>query len=415
MAKFRPSRVQVRFNTLDSFRYREFRLLWTAKLCANGGLWVQQLVVGWLTFDLTQSPIITSLALGLGGLPFLLGSPIGGILADLWDRRKLLVAVWMYQAAATAGFAVLVLVGRVETWQIFAYVLAMGFGWAVYFPTWVAVVPNTVPRRSLMNAFALTGLAFNVAQFAVPAAAGLMVAVAGPGQTLAAGAAMFLGASLAAAAMRLGPPVRSQTRRVKPWQSFREAVKYVKGDRLILGLLLIGPITEFLLVPFVNDLMPVYASRVFEVGPAGLGLLMSAIGIGSTASSIVMASLGDLRHKGKAIAVSIALLVAATVAFSRMSTMAFAIPFLMLLSGALMAIFTLQSASIQMVVPEELRSRVSSLGAMVAGAFPLASLLAGGLAQLLSPPSATLVGSAILAVVSAGLLLKFREVWSFNQ
>ncbi len=178
---------------------------------------------------------------------------------------------------------------------------------------------------------------------------------------------------------------------------------------------MIAPVTEFLLVPFVNDLMPVYASKVFEVGPAGLGLLMSTIGVGSSVGAIVLASLGDLRHKGKAIAVSIALLVAATVAFSRMPAIALAIPFLMLLSGALMAMFTLQSASIQLVVPEELRSRVSSLGAMVAGAFPLASLVAGGLAQLLSAPTATLAGAAMLAVVSTGLLLKFKQVWRFER
>jgi hypothetical protein len=84
-----------------------------------------------------------------------------------------------------------------------------------------------VPSRSLLNAFALTGLAYNLAQLAAPAAAGLVVAVAGPGQALAVGAVMFLGASLAAVAMRLGAQVRSEGRRMKPLQSFREGVRYV--------------------------------------------------------------------------------------------------------------------------------------------------------------------------------------------
>ena len=130
----RPPRVRVRVHTLDSLRYREFRLLWVSTLGIGGGFWVQQLIVGWLTYSLTRSPLLTSLALGLEALPFLLGGPIGGILADQWDRRRLLMAVSAYQAAVTAGFSVVVLLDRVETWHIFAFVLAMGSSWAVSSP-----------------------------------------------------------------------------------------------------------------------------------------------------------------------------------------------------------------------------------------------------------------------------------------
>jgi hypothetical protein len=113
--RFWPPRVNVRVHTFDSLRYREFRLLWLGSLSSSGSLWVQQLIVGWLTYDLTRSPLITSLALGLGALPFPPGAPIGGVLADIWDRRKLLMAAWATQAAITAGFSVVVLLDRVET------------------------------------------------------------------------------------------------------------------------------------------------------------------------------------------------------------------------------------------------------------------------------------------------------------
>jgi MFS family permease len=415
MARFRPSQVRVRINTLDSFRYREFRLLWGATLTSSSGFWVQEIVVGWLTYDLTRSPLITSLALGLAVLPLLPGAPVGGVLADLLDRRKLLVAVWAYQAVVTAGFSVAVLVDRVETWHIFAYVLAMGSAWAVSDPAWFAIVPNIVPRRSLINAFALGWLAHHLAQLAVPAAAGLLIALKGPGPALVAGAVMFLGGSLAAAVMRVDPPGRVEARRVEPLQQFREGIRYVRDERTVLGLILIGAVTLLLLPPFVNGLMPVYASEVFHVGPAGLGLLISAIGIGSTASAILLASLGDVRHKGRAIVIALVLLIAGAIAFSRMPAIGLAIPPLVLLSGALTAMFAVQEASIQSVVPDRLRGRVSSVGTMITGFYAVGSLLGGGLAELLDAPTATLAGSAMLVVVSLGLLLKFKQVWRFER
>ena len=215
--------------------------------------------------------------------------------------------------------------------------------------------------------------------------------------------------------MRVDTPDRSEARREKPLQRFREGVRYARNDRLVLGLILVVAGTELLLLPFVHGLMPVYASEVFHVGPAGLGLLMAVVGIGSVIGTIMIACHRRHTLEGEGHRRRSGADYRRAVAFSRVSAMPLAVPFLMLLSGSFTTLFTVNSASIQSIVPERLRGRVSSVGTMIAGLFPLGSLLAGGLAELFGAPTATLAAGAMLLLFSAGLLLKFRQLWSFGR
>ena len=105
---YQARRIAGRVHTLDSLRYRNFRLLFATTLLISGGAWTRVVVVGWLTFSLTQSPLMTSLALGLGALPLLIISPLGGILADMWDRRTILAVTIGFHAAAVAVLAAIV-------------------------------------------------------------------------------------------------------------------------------------------------------------------------------------------------------------------------------------------------------------------------------------------------------------------
>ena len=162
--------MHVRLHTLDAFRYRNYKLMWASTLLSSGALWIHQLVIGWLTFNLTRSPLLTSFALGASTLPYLV-SPLVGVFIERWDRSKLLSAVSVYQAAVTAGFSVVVILGRIETWHIFAYVLAIGVSWAVYDPTKFAMIPSIVPKQGIVNALALNALAFNAMRLVLPAAA----------------------------------------------------------------------------------------------------------------------------------------------------------------------------------------------------------------------------------------------------
>ena len=406
--------VNVRLHTLDSFRGRDFRFVWVSNIFIGSGFWIQVLLVGWLTFDLTRSPLITSLALGLEGVPFLLAGPIGGVIADLWDRRKLLMVMYATRAVITAIFAALIIVGDVKIWHIFGFVFAMGLMSAMSSPSRNAMVPNVVPRQNLVNAFAMIMLAHSGTRLAVPVVAGLLIAAVGPGRTLWLGSVMYLGASLAIMLVHTGPAHEHETRRGPALAQFVDGARYVKGEPFVLAILIIGGVLTLLFMPFVHGLMPVYASEVFNVGPAGLGILMSTMGVGATLGTIVMASVGDVRYKGRVLVFSFALAIAAMVAFSRSTSVASSIPSLIVLSIALSTFFILRIAAVQAVVPDNLRGRVMSLEAMTGGLFPLGALLSGGLALLLGAPAATLMAGGLMTVVTVVVLLRFRSVWSFK-
>ena len=414
LGRLRGARIRVRVRTWNSLHYRNFLLLWLSTLGLAGGFWVQQLVVGWLTYDLTHSALLTSLALGLQNAPSVVVGPLGGVIADRWDRRKSLMGFLIYQTAVTGVFATIVLLGWVATWHIFLFAFAMGLAWALSEPFKTALIPNLVPRENLVNAFALNGLAFNVMRFVMPATAGILIALAGPGLALTLGVVTYAAAGLAIKLIKTEPVDRAGAPTRGSRGTIMEGFAFIKGESRVLGILVLSAIPLFLLVPFVSGLMPIYASEVFDVGPSGLGIMMSAIGVGGMIGTIVVASIGNIRNKGAAMIGTLIFSLIAAMLFSRTETLYMALPLLVLVFGGLPSFFVISSATIQSLTPDHLRGRVTSIGAMISGLIPLGGLMAGGLTERFGAQSATLMAGALFAIAMALLFLKLRRSWSFS-
>ncbi len=406
----RPRGLARRLHTFDSLHHRDFRLLWASTLAVGAGFWIHILVVGWLAYSLTRSPLLTALAMGLDALPFLVVGPIGGIIADAWERRKLMVAVSVYQAVVTAAFAALLALDLVQTPMLFGFVLTMGVSWALWDPVRVATIPATVPKGSLVNAFALIMTAFNCSRLVMPAAAGVVLASVGPAPALAVGAALYL--SAAAAVIRISParPKAGEAARRGPLRQLAAGAVFLVRKPVVLGLMLISASMMLLLLPVMNGLMPVYASEVFETGPAGLGLLMTALGSGTVLGGVVVASLGRPRNRGVAVLASFAVLLVSMAAFSRTSSVVQALPALAGMGAAMSSMFSIQGAWIQALTPDKLRARVASLGSMAIALFPVGSLLLGFVAQQTSAPTATLVSAGLTAAVVGAVVIAFPSI-----
>ena len=412
--QLRPLDMHVRVRTFNSFRFRDYRLLWGATFFAMGGSWLQQVIVGWLIYDLTRSAFLTSLAVGLELLPILLVGPFGGLLADSWDRRKLLVSIFGYQALLVLGLASIMFMGRAESWHIFAFIMLVGLSWPIADPARVALIANIVPRENLVNAFALSSLSFSVARLTAPAIGGLLLALAGAGPALVLEAIMLMAAVVMSAGLRVRPSSRPSLRASSAFPRILEAVRYVKGQPVILKLLLFGIVPSVLVMPFVLGLMPVYASEVFKVGPTGLGLMLSALGVGGVVGTLVMASLGDVHGKGKLFPIATVVIGVAMGLFAINPVYWLALPVLVLLTTGMAMFFTATVATIQGMVSDEYRGRVMGLYMVSWGLFPVGSLLAGALADRFGAPAATLVGWGILATLVAGLSLRVRSIWRFQ-
>ena len=394
-----------RLHTLDSLYHRDFRFLWVSTLTTGAGFWTHLLVVGWLGYSLTGSPLMTALLMGIDALPFLVVSPIGGLIADSWDRRKLMAVVSSYQASVTAILAALLTLDLVSTPVLFGYVLAMGVSWALWEPVRAAVIPTTVPRRSLVNAFALNILAFNGSRLVMPTAAGVVLATVGPAPALAAGSVLYLLSAVAASRITPIPRAAGEGARQGPVRQIAEGARFILREPVLLGLMLITASMVLLLMPVISGLMPVYAAEVFETGPEGLGLLMTSLGAGMVVGAAVVASMPAPRNRGVAIMAALGVVVVALLALSRMTSVASAMPVLAVMGAAMSCAFAVQGAWIQAMVSDELRARVASLSAMTVALYPVGSLLLGGIAELTSAQTATLVSAGLGTMLVGAIAL----------
>lgn len=407
----RAPRVRGRLHTFDSFRYRDYIFIWLATMFSSGGFWLQQVIVGWLTYEVTDSAFWTSVALGLDALPILFVGPVGGLLVDNFDRRKLMAFIYVYQAVVTLTFATVVLTGNLQAWHIFAFIFFMGLAWVVTDPARMSLISNIVPRESLVNAFALNSMAFSVTRLATPAVGGVLIAVAGAGPALLVEAALQIGAVCAALTLRVVTLPKPRMSLASVRDGLLEGIRYVLNTPLLLGLFALNAMPAMLIMPSVNGLMPVYAAEVFEVDARGLGLLVSAFGAGSTLGTFALASLGDIKAKGIALICGIIVTAVTTLIFSVNVFFPTAYLNLMIISAAMMMYFSVTSAVVQGTVPDEFRGRVTGLYMITWGLFPLGSLLAGWLAENLGVQHATQITSGTMLLLLAFAAWRFRALW----
>ena len=405
--RVRPMRV----HTFDSFLLRDYRFLWASTLFFSGAFWMQQVIIGWLTYELTQSALLTSLVMGLDALPILIAGPIGGLLVDRWDKRKLLSGVFVYQSLLALGFGTMVLLGDVNAWHVFSFVFMMGIGWVIVDPARMALIPTIVPRHSLVNAFALNSLAFSITRLAIPAIGGALIVFSGAGVALLLQGGLVAGA--AALALGLGTFATSGQPKLNArgaLSEILEGVRYIRDTPVVLGLMLFGFLPTVLISPFLHGLIPVYAAEVYDVGPATLGLLMSAVGAGFLTGTLVLASIGDVPHKGVMILGCIALICVSMVAFALNPSIALAFPIVALGSMGTMGYFSITGATMQSILPDGIRGRVSGIYILTFGAMPAGNLAAGVISENMGAPTATLIACGLVVVAASVLMVLFPSI-----
>ena len=400
----------VRVRTFESLRYRSYVFIWLATVFSSAGFWLQQVVVGWLTYEVTASAFWTSLALGLDALPILLVGPLGGVLVDNFDRKKLLAFVYGYQAVVATIFSIVAITGNLETWHIFAFIFFMGLSWVISDPARMSLIPNIVPKENLVNAFALNSMAFSVTRLGIPALGGILIVLIGTGPTLLLEAGLQVCAVCTALFLQVRKTDKPALRLSTVFSDLRDGARYVLSQPLLIGLFTLTAMPALLIMPSIQGLMPVYAAEVFNVDAKGLGLLLSAVGAGSTLGTFVLASLGDIKAKHIVMLGATVALVLTTALFSINAFFPIAYLNLMVISAAMMTLFSVSSATVQSTVPDEYRGRVSGLYMLTWGLFPFGSLAAGFLADWLGAPHATQIAAGTMLVLFALAVWRIRSL-----
>ena len=277
--------------------HEDFRFLLVGNLTTQIGQWVQQIAKGWLVFQLTGSPLQLGVVAFFHGAGMLVFSPIGGSLADRFDRRKVLLVSQFLMMCMAMLVAFLVLTGVVEVWQLYITAFFSSGLIAINNPTRQALVYNLVGREDLPNAIALNSVTGNSTRIIGPALGGVLISTIGIDGAFFFQAGGYVVAMMTLVKIRSAPPVIENSR-----TSFKESlitgVRYARRDRTIGVLILTGMVAAVFAWPFLQ-LMPAYTSDVLNVGERSYGFLMGAVGVGSLVGSLVVVAASGTRRKGR--------------------------------------------------------------------------------------------------------------------
>lgn len=386
--------------TFAALEHRDYRLFAGGQAISLIGNWMQQVAIGWLVLLLTGSPLLLGLVAGARALPVLLLGFVGGMVADRYDRRRLLIASNVAGGALSTLLAVLTLTDLVTVPLIIAIALLLGTSMAFEIPTRQSFVVALSGREHMANAIALNSLMFNLARVLGPALAGIIVAIAGPGPAFALNALTYLPVIVSLLLIRTSDAGRERSRMRG---ALGETFAYLRTEpRVVLILVLLMANT-------------VFASGHIFLGPAiardlgqdadGFGLLLSAVGIGAILGGFVLAmGAASTARRARALFTACVVLGAAEIGVALSGVY----PLTLILFGVLgfgwVTINATTNTLLQSLVRETFRGRVMALYVLVMMGFqPFGGLLLGALGDAWTSATAIGIGGTLWLVAAVAV------------
>ena len=382
--------------------YPDFRILWFTTGLVAGGIWFQQVTLGWLAYDLTRDPVQVAGVVGVRTLPLLL-SPITGVIADRVDRRKLLLVDQVLVTVLVFAFALVLLNDLQQLWHLYVFALLFGTLWAANNPVRQVLIANTVPREALMNATAMISMSFNLMRAIGPAIGGFVIAFFGPGINFLIQGFLFLLALLVVARMRTPyyTADRSHARESSPLQNLKEGFSRVVREPVTRITTAVTFGLSLTMLAMVFNQLPVYTAEILGNDDGSqLGLLLMAMGFGGFLGTALLALFTWTRRKGVLASVAFALSAVSVIVLSQAAVLWMAMLALLLQQMFLQVVMTTNMTIVHTMTPDELRGRVIGVYQMEIGMMPFWGLVAGVLSRVYGVDNAFLVGGiAGLAII----------------
>ncbi|MCC3299543.1 MFS transporter [Arthrobacter caoxuetaonis] len=379
---------------------RMFLILWLAQLGSNIGSWMQTVGAQWYLVETGASPALVSLVQTASLAPALLLGLIAGVLADAFNRRRLILGANLFAAGAGILLTVIAALGLLGPDALLLYTFLIGCGVALSSPAWQAITPSLVPRDQIRSASALGSVAMNAARAIGPAVGGLLVSLAGPAFVFGVNAVSFLGTALAVFVWRSAPESPADRERVG--EAMAAGIRYVRAAPRIRRILLR---CVMFMVPASSlyALLPIAVNGHLQLGSSGYGLLLGALGIGAILGVVIQGRVRELFPDN-------ALLAASAVAFGACVFAAGYLPAvplaaLLVLGGAAwINTFSTLNSAVQLTLPEWVRARGLSVYLMVfTGTQAFGSLLWGSLATAYGYSAVLAAAGVVLVLVAASV------------
>jgi len=391
-------------STWSPLRHAVFRWLWIASVASNVGTWFQNVGASWLMTTLTPSPTLVALVQAATSLPmFLLSLPAGAV-ADVLDRRRLLLVTQIWMTVAAFGLWAFTAAGATTPWVLLGFTFLLGLGAALNGPAWQASIPEMVPREDLPAAVTLGSIGFNIARAAGPALAGLVVAASGPSLTFLVNAISFLGVVVVLFFWRR-PREEAMLPAERIWGAMTTGLRYVRHAPEVTAPIIRG--TTFVLCgASLWALLPLIAKRELHAGAEGYGLLLGALGVGAVAGAMVLPRLKRNNSMDGVVTAATLVFAGATVTLAYVRSFWLLMIAMLLAGGAWLSLLSSLNVAVQTVVPSWVRGRALSVYMLIFfGGLAGGSVLWGAVAEHIGLSKA-LVVSAVGMIV--GLAATFR-------
>jgi MFS family permease len=392
---------------------RDFSLIWTSSVLAATSAQIRNVCILYQVYQLSGSSFQLGLTGFLQALPHVIFGLFAGVLADAFDRKKVILCTHFLHLVPSLLLGFLTVTGTIQVWHIYLFGTLASFIEVFGWPARAAIVPSLVPPSHLMNAITLTSMILQSSFLVGPAIAGVLIDHTGVAQAYFISAGFFAPAIVAVLAMHASGKPQGERRRVSV-RSMVEGLEFIWIQRIILSLFLLD--FGVTLVGFYRPILPIFASDVFKMGGTGLGALYSAPAIGSLLGSTSVLLVGDVRRKG-ALAVVAALFFAGGLMLLGLSKWFWMAAASVVLLGYMDSLsVAVRRTVVQFLAPDAMRGRAASLITVFAQCTnALGALLAGIAAQLWGAPNALVIGGFVCVVMIFGITRAIPQLWHYRS
>ncbi len=415
-----PAARIARTGMFRALSHRNYRLFWTGAFLSNCGTWMQAVAQGWLVLQLTNSAFWLGLDAFMATAPGFFLTLLGGVFADLVDRRRLLIYTQIVAGLAALALATLVWTGLVNRWMVLGFSFVTGCCMALASPSYLAMTFDLVGREDLANAVALNSSQFQLSRVVGPALAGVGFSLFGL-----AGCFYVNGLSFGAVVISLSmvrferdshaiAPAHAVNDRRALWKDLVEGFRYVRHRPRVWSLLMISSVNSLFGAPYFS-MIPIYARDIFHLGATGLAWLMGMAGAGAFCGAALLTILGDFRRKGWFVLGGSLFFGAFLTAFALSTHLYLTYVFLFCLGFGIVASVAVTNTLLQKLVTDEMRGRVMSMFILsFIGTMPIGNIIAGSASHRFGAPHTLAVGGAIISLFATAMIFfnrRLRELY----
>lgn len=402
-----PPSAGSRGGMFRALSHRNFRLFLTGAFLSNVGTWMQAVAQAWLVLQLTNSAFWLGLDAFMATAPGFVLTLLGGVFADLIDRRRLLLYTQVVAGISALALAALVATGLVDRWMVLGFSFLTGCCMALASPSYLAMTYDLVGREDLANAIAMNSTQFQLSRVVGPALAGVAFRLFGLAGCFFANGVSFIFVVLALWMVRTKRQTKVAAHSVRDrraiWRDLIEGFRYVRNRPRVSSLLLLAAVNSLFGAPYFS-LMPIFARDIFRLGETGLAVMMGTAGAGAFLGALLVAYLGDFRRKGWFVLGGAIVFGLCITGFALSSRLTLSLLFLFGLGFALVVSIAITNTLLQKLITDQMRGRVMSMFILsFMGTMPIGSLLAGAASNHFGPQLTLAVGGFIVTMVATGV------------